>query len=47
MGLQQYIQTQTDKKFRITCVRMIIHLYNLSPKIAQKIHINRAGRKAA
>ena len=46
MGLQQYIRTQTGTRFHITYVRKIMHLYNLPPKVAQKIHINRAGRKA-
>ena len=46
MGLQQYIRAQTGTRFHITYVRKIMRLYNLSPKVAQKIHINRAGRKA-
>lgn len=47
MGLQQYIRAQTGTSFHIAYVRKIMRLYNLSPKVAQKIHINRAGRKAA
>ena len=46
MGLQQYIRAQTGTRLHITYVRKIMRLYNLSPKVAQKIHINRAGRKA-
>ena len=46
MGLQQYIRVQTGTSLHITYVRKIMRLYNLSPKVAQKIHINRAGRKA-
>ena len=46
MGLQQYIRAQTGTSLHITYVRKIMRLYNLSPKVAQKIHINRAGRKA-
>ena len=46
MGLQQYIRAQTGTRFHITYVRKIMRLYNLSPKVAQKIHINRAGKKA-
>ena len=46
MGLQLYIRAQTGTRFHITYVRKIMRLYNLSPKVAQKIHINRAGRKA-
>ena len=47
MGLQQYIRAQTGTRFHITYVRKIMRLYNLSPKVAQKIHVNRAGKKAA
>ena len=46
VDLQQYIQVQAGTSFHITYVRKIMRLYNLSPKVAQKIHINRAGRKA-
>ena len=46
MGLQQYIRAQTGTSLHITYVRKIMRLYNLSPKVAQKIHINRANRKA-
>ena len=46
MGLQQYIRAQTGTIFHITYVRKIMRLHNLSPKVAQKIHINMAGRKA-
>ena len=38
---------QTGTSLHITYVRKIMHLYNLSPKVAQKRHIDRAGRKAA
>ena len=47
MGLQQHIRAQTGTSLHITYVRKIMHPYNLSPKVAQKIHINRAGKKAA
>ena len=47
VGLQQYIRAQTGTSLHITYVRKIMHLYNLSPKMTQRIHINRAGRKAA
>ena len=46
MGLQQYIRAQTGTSLHITYVRKIMRLYNLTPKVAQKIHINRADRKA-
>ena len=46
MGLQQYIRAQTGTSLHITYVRKIMRPYNLSPKVAQKIHINRANRKA-
>ena len=46
MSLQQYIRAQTGTSLHITYVRKIMRLYNLPPKVAQKIHINRAGRKA-
>ena len=36
MGLQQYIRAQTGTGLHITYVRKIMHLYNLSPKVAQK-----------
>ena len=45
-GMQQYIRAQTGTSLHITYVRKIMRLYNLSPKVAQKIHINRANRKA-
>ena len=44
--LQQNIHKDTGVDLHITYVRKIMHLYSLSPKVAQKIHINRAGRKA-
>ena len=47
VDLQQYIRAQTGTSLHITYVRKIMRLYNLSPKVAQKIRINRAGRKAA
>ena len=40
------IHTKTGTSLHITYVRKIMRLYNLSPKVAQKIHINRANRKA-
>ena len=46
VGMQQYIRAQTGTSLHITYVRKIMRLYNLSPKVAQKIHINRADRKA-
>ena len=46
VGLQQYIRVQTCTSLHITYVRKIMRLYNLSPKVAQKIHINRACKKA-
>ena len=46
MELQQYIWEQTGTNLHITYIRKIMHQYNLSPKVAQKIHVNRAGRKA-
>ena len=46
VGMQQYIRAQTGTSLHITYVRKIMHLYNLTPKVAQKIHINRADRKA-
>ena len=47
VDLQQYIRTQAGTSLHITYVRKIMRLYNLSPKVAQKIHINKADRKAA
>ena len=47
VGMQQYIRAQTGTSLHITYVRKIMRLYNLSPKVARKTHINRAGRKAA
>ena len=46
VGMQQYIRAQTGTSLHITYVRKIMRLYNLTPKVAQKIHINRADRKA-
>ena len=46
VGPQQYIRVQTGTSLHITYVRRIMHQYNLSPKIVQRLHINRAGRKA-
>ena len=46
VDLQQYIRAQTCMNLHITYVRKIMHLYNLSPKVPQKIHINRANGKA-
>ena len=46
VGLQQHIQEQTGTRFHITYVRKIMRWHNMSPKVAQKIHVNRAGRKA-
>ena len=47
VDLQQRIQKETGVKLHITYVRKIMRLYNLSPKVAQKIHINRADKEAA
>ena len=38
--LQQHIRVQTGTSFHITYVRNIMHPYDLSPKVAQKIHIS-------
>ena len=46
VGMQQYIRAQTGTSLHIKYVRKIMRLYNLSPKVAQKIHINRVNRKA-
>ena len=44
--LQQYIKMKTGVNFHITYIRKIMCQYNLTPKVAQQIHINRADRKA-
>ena len=45
VDLQQYIRAQAGTSFHITYIRKIMHQYNLSPMVAQKIHVNRAGRR--
>ncbi len=46
VGMQQHIRDEAGTNLHITYIRKIMHQYNLSPKVAQKIHINRAGKKA-
>ena len=46
MDLQQRIRKETGVKLHITYVRKIMRQYNLSPKAPQKVHVNRAGKKA-
>ena len=46
VDLQQRIRKETGVKLHITYVRKIMRQYNLSPKTPQKIHVNRAGKKA-
>ena len=36
VDLQQYMQVQTGIRFYITCIRVIMHMYNLSPNVAQQ-----------
>ena len=46
VDLQQRIRKETGVKLHITYVRKIMRQYNLSPKAPQKVHVNRAGKKA-
>ena len=45
-GLQKRIHEETDTKLHITYIRKIMCMYDLSPKESQRVHINRAGKKA-
>ena len=46
VDLQQRIRKETGVKLHITYVRKIMRQYNLPPKAPQKVHVNRAGKKA-
>ena len=45
-GLQKRIHEETGTKLHITYIRKIMCMYDLSPKESQRVHINRAGKKA-
>ena len=45
-GLQKRIHEETGTKLHITYTRKIMCMYDLSPKESQRVHINRAGKKA-
>ena len=45
-GLQRHIHEETGTKLHITYIRKIMRMYDLSPKESQRVHINRAGKKA-
>ena len=44
--LQKAIREETGTRLHITNVRKIMHRYGLTPKVPQKVHINRASRDA-
>ena len=44
--LQKTIREETGTKLHITNVRKIMHRYGLTPKVPQKVHINRASKGA-
>ena len=45
--LQKTIREKTGTRLHITNVRKIMHRYGLTPKVSQKVHINRASREAS
>ena len=45
-GLQKRIHEETGTKLHITYIRKIMCMYDLSPKESQRVHINRASKKA-
>ena len=45
-GLQKRIHEETGTKLHTTYIRKIMRMYDLSPKESQRVHINRAGKKA-
>ena len=44
--LQELVRTETNIKLYITSIRRIMRGYGLTPKIPQKVHINRANKRA-
>ena len=44
--LQKTIREETGTRLHITNVRKIMHRYGLTPKVSQRVHINRASRDA-
>ena len=44
--LQKTIREETGTRLHITNVRKIMHRYGLTPKVPQRVHINRASRGA-
>lgn len=44
--LQRRVHEQAGKKLHITYIRKIMHAHRLTPKEPQRIHVNRAGKKA-
>ena len=45
VGMHQHVLEETGTNLHITYIRKIMHQHGLSPKVAQKIHVNRADRK--
>ena len=44
--LQELVRTETDARLHITSIRRIMRGYGLTSKIPQKVHINRANKRA-
>ena len=44
--LQELVRTETNARLHITSIRRIMRGYGLTPKIPQKVHINRANKGA-
>ena len=44
--LQELVRTETNARLHITSIRRIMRGYGLTPKIPQKVHINRANKRA-
>ena len=44
--LQELVRTETNTRLHTTSIRRIMRGYGLTPKIPQKIHINRANKRA-
>ena len=45
-GLQKIIREDTGIRLYITSVRKAMRRHGLTPKVPQKVHINRAGKEA-
>ena len=44
--MQELVRTETNARLHITSIRRIMRGYGLTPKIPQKVHINRANKRA-